>query len=577
MCARCRTVIRTKGPPPNFCEEKQGGCGKVNVDYETKSRKAKTIFHKLVLVIENDPRPRPNPIKIEDPIKLGITSDEPEKQIIELLMDGIHTPRPNGDRLIGEEYNSMLSLLCCVSTLCFPSTNLAVLGQSGTGKTVIIMGVEQILPREWVTVSGIPLVSQFSEKALKYLGKRRVSENGEPTKVEVNLSGKVIVMIDDSGDQTAFLDQIKPLLSHDREEVSIFISPTGGEKAGTIFIIHGWPSVIRVSTDAKSETEISGRFLTISPNKPDQKLIISDRCKRYQYGIGPDYDVIGKCQSYLNSLKPVNVIIPFDLESTWPDGEQSLRHHAKCMSLIENVACLFQHWRPWLDADTIIATQGDVLFALHLMEPLMKSMIHNVPPDIIKFYNMMEASGEFGGVFNTKDVEHFAKNQNISRPTFYRTYWKSIKDFMLYETEAPDGQNKKYNYYVMPNEVSPVSTGIRSVIPLQSQWLQEFCIQKGLQVSQISVYTGSNLKPEEIVHILNTSYTHIYDTFDTSMYNLTERLIKTGVLEVSGSEIPNDTYDTQNAKSVGSDKKGLDIYSDNARSEHFTDDEWAKN
>lgn len=380
-----------------------------------------------------------------------------EAQIMRMFLRGMQSPRANGKRLVKETPNAFFVLWSAVSTRCTVPINLAVLGQAGAGKTEIVMAVEQLIPPLWTTVNNISLMGSFTPKSLKYMASpiwynegEKGAKKGQPDAMFLDLEGKIIIVTDDTGDQAEFINSIKPILSRDKPETSFFVAPSGSVKRGMNYIVKGWPVMIALSTKTEREAEALGRFFTISPKQPYFMDIIKDKTFRNQYNLKEYPGILSECRKYLSSLRKVEVILPFDVSSTWEkmDREQTLRHYDNFTSLIKQIACFFQHRRPKIDDNTILANKGDFELAALLVSPLMKAMKANVPPVVVKFFESLREKYGASPFYRGEVIEWAMAEWKVTKSTITNTYWGALKDSgLLDNADTPEDKDKRRKYY----------------------------------------------------------------------------------------------------------------------------------
>ena len=366
-----------------------------------------------------------------------------EHNILDKFMQAIRMPRNNGSRLLGEYENSLLTLFTFTSILTRCPLNLAVLGRSGEGKTEITQAVSTILPESWTHIGKYSLTGSFTPKALKYLGqpimKTVKDKDGKEKEVidyfEVNLDGKIIMLLDDSGDQAGFIEACKPLLSRDTETITNYVSPAGNSRHADSHILTGWPCITVLSSSTDREAEQMGRFLTISPSPPKKMTIMSDILIRDAIPTIIDNSLIDECKRYLGTLKKVSVKIPFDLQPivTKISSEQGVRHLKSMQTIIKSIAAFFQPLRAHLPGDesVIFANRGDIELGFRLLFPSMQSSYHNVAPGVLDC--IKDVKSEFGTkpFYCTEVMKHITKLYGISDGTFYTSYWNSMKPCSL--------------------------------------------------------------------------------------------------------------------------------------------------
>lgn len=194
--------------------------------------------------------------------------------------------------------------------------NMAILAPSSDGKTHATVQVAKIFPeKDFISVgrmSPTALIHQYGvlvdengnniEEKLKTLQKiRGTSKNMEEvreaqetiqdlmkrSKNLVDLRNKVLLFLDNPSEQT--YEVLKPILSHDKEEILYKTTKGDGSLKVKETIIRGWPATIVCSAknEAKNEVwpEIETRFFMSSPNNAITKYRNANKLTSQKMGL----------------------------------------------------------------------------------------------------------------------------------------------------------------------------------------------------------------------------------------------------------------------------------------------------
>lgn len=197
--------------------------------------------------------------------------------------------------------------------------NLAILAPTSEGKTFTAVKVFELFPSEDVIFVGrmspsalvhdrgtlvnsknesiedkireltMKLSDEKIDKTSKEEIKTELQNMWRESKKLIDLSGKIMLFLDSP--HTELWDRLKPILSHDKQEIEFRITDKGrnGEFRTSHIVIKGWPSCIFCS--AKNEkrsplwNEIESRFVIASPNMDAEKYRKANRLTGLKKGL----------------------------------------------------------------------------------------------------------------------------------------------------------------------------------------------------------------------------------------------------------------------------------------------------
>ena len=165
-----------------------------------------------------------------------------------------------------DEDNKIITFLCLLSAYTESAQfNISYNAPSSTGKSYIPTEIARLFPEEDVREIGYCSPTAFFHE---------VGEQDEKTKgrILVDLSRKILIFLDQP--HTHLLERLRPLLSHDKKEISIKITDKN-QKQGLRtknVILRGFPSVIFCTAGMRIDEQEATRFLLLSPEVNQEKI-----------------------------------------------------------------------------------------------------------------------------------------------------------------------------------------------------------------------------------------------------------------------------------------------------------------
>ena len=197
-------------------------------------------------------------IEKETPEEIDVSQFKPisSPELIKIL--GLTIKRDDENKLI--TFLAMLSAYTDSSQL-----NISFNAPSSSGKSYIPTEIAMLFPKEDVKEVGYcSPTAFFHDKAEKY--------NKETNELIVNLSHKIIIFLDQP--HTLLLQHLRPILSHDKTEVTLKItdkSQRAGLRTKNV-VLKGFPSVIFCTAGLRIDEQESTRFLLLSPEVNQKKI-----------------------------------------------------------------------------------------------------------------------------------------------------------------------------------------------------------------------------------------------------------------------------------------------------------------
>jgi len=163
-----------------------------------------------------------------------------------------------------DEVNKIVTFLCEVSAYTDNSQfNISYNAPSSTGKSYIPTEIARLFPEEDVIEVGYCSPTAFFHDRGEWIEEKKG--------YLVDLSRKILIFLDQP--HTLLLQHLRPLLSHDKKEISIKItdkSQKHGLRTKNI-LLRGFPSVIFCTAGLRIDEQEATRFLLLSPEVSQKK------------------------------------------------------------------------------------------------------------------------------------------------------------------------------------------------------------------------------------------------------------------------------------------------------------------
>jgi hypothetical protein len=395
--------------------------------------------------------------------------------------------------LVGETKNGLLTFLTMVSSKLPDPINLRLSHRASIGKSTIVTKAAMLYPPEDMIVRG-----GLTKKALYYLPE---AEDVDEKARKLVLRGKVLVILEESESQD-FLNEAKPLLSHDVPTLKYsFVE----EKVTKTVLLEGWPAYIGVTTIPIKGEEHRTRTLLVSPDRGKEKYgaVIDDDAERHAFPWmykAPDVEVFHEA---VRRLKPLRVWTPWlpIVSKEFPKKKaSSMRDWKKLRTYIEAVAFLHQYQRPHIVIDGveyIVAIPLDLEIATKIVEGAMAETIMGLERDVKEFYDFInekvltieetEAAlkdktkkDELKETFTYKDLMKWYEEcfgEPISKTTLRDRYVEKLEDLGLLEI---DTSKKPYKISLCSESSASLANFEKALLKVRSEETKAQIIRKTL-------------------------------------------------------------------------------------------------
>ena len=350
-----------------------------------------------------------------------------------------------------DEENKLITFLCELSAYTESSQfNISFNAPSSTGKSYIPTEIARLFPEEDVIEIGYCSPTAFFHDIGEYQKERRG--------YLVDLSRKILIFLDQP--HTQLLERLRPLLSHDKKEITLKITDKTqkfGLKTKNI-LLRGYPAVIFCTAGLKIDEQEATRFLLLSPETNQEKIreAIHEKIKKetdanaYQEWL--DSDPKRKTlKERIKAIRQEGIIeikigSPEKIEERFFKKNKMLkpRHSrdiGRLISLIKSFALLNLWFRERNDS-IIVANDEDIEGAFKIWDTISESQELGLSPYIYELYYKVILS-----VWNEKNenrsegFEEITGELGLARQDIiqkhYQVYGRFIADWQLRQQIIP--------------------------------------------------------------------------------------------------------------------------------------------
>lgn len=294
-----------------------------------------------------------------------------------------------------DEINKIVTFLCELSAYTDNAQfNISYNAPSATGKSYIPTEIARLFPEEDVIELAYCSPTSFFHDAGEW--------NKEMRGYIVDLSRKILIFLDQPHNE--LLARLRPLLSHDKKEISLKITDKTqkfGLKTKNI-LVKGYPAVIFCTAGLRIDEQEATRFLLLSPEINQEKLRegILEAIKReadnegYQSWLekNPERKLLKERIRAIKqeNIRDIKIANPEKVKERFLGAKKILkpRHQRdikRLISLIKSFALLNLWWRE-RNKSTITANEDDIEQAFKIWKGIAVSQELNLPPYIYNLY-----------------------------------------------------------------------------------------------------------------------------------------------------------------------------------------------
>jgi len=349
-----------------------------------------------------------------------------------------------------DQENKLITFLCELSAYTESSQfNISFNAPSSTGKSYIPTEIARLFPQEDVIEIGYCSPTAFFHDVGRYV---------EGKGYLVDLSRKILIFLDQP--HTQLLERLRPLLSHDKKEISLKITDKTqkfGLKTKNV-LLRGYPAVIFCTAGLKIDEQEATRFLLLSPETNQEKIreAIYEKLKKetdtaaYQKSLDSDPER-NLLKHRIQAIKQANITeikigAPEKIKEGFFKKNKLLkpRHQrdiGRLVSLIKSFA-LLNLWFRDRDGSTIVANEADIEAAFKIWDCICESQELNLPPYIYQLYREVilpawnEKNRDRAEGFEEITGELGLARQNIIQK-HYEVYGRFIPDWQLRQQIIP--------------------------------------------------------------------------------------------------------------------------------------------
>ncbi len=294
-----------------------------------------------------------------------------------------------------DEENKIVTFLCELSAFTDNAQfNISYNAPSATGKSYIPTEIARLFPEEDVKELAYCSPTAFFHDVGEW--------NKEMKGYVVDLSRKILIFLDQPHNE--LLARLRPLLSHDKKEISLKITDKTqkyGLKTKNI-LLKGYPAVIFCTAGLRIDEQEATRFLLLSPEINQEKLregileAIKKEADNEKYKGWLEENPKRKLlKERIRAIKQENIGEikignPEKIEKWFLGANKMLkpRHQRdvkRLLSLIKSLALLNLWWRE-RNGSTITANDEDIEEAFKAWSEIATSQELNLPPYIYNLY-----------------------------------------------------------------------------------------------------------------------------------------------------------------------------------------------
>lgn len=350
-----------------------------------------------------------------------------------------------------DEENKTITFLCELSAYTENSQfNISFNAPSSTGKSYIPTEIARLFPKENVIEIGYCSPTAFFHDIGEW--------KKESKSYLVDLSRKILIFLDQP--HTQLLERLRPLLSHDKKEITLKITDKTqkfGLKTKNV-LLRGYPSVIFCTAGLKIDEQEATRFLLLSPETNQEKIreAIHEKIKKetdadtYQRWLddNPERKLLKERIQAIKqeNIKEIKIGSPEKIEERFLKKNKMLkpRHSrdiGRLISLIKSFA-LLNLWFREKDGSVIIASDNDIEEAFKIWDTISESQELGLSPYVYELYHKVILSAWNEKNENrTEGFKEITGELGLTRQDIiqkhYQVYGRFIADWQLRQQIIP--------------------------------------------------------------------------------------------------------------------------------------------
>lgn len=344
-----------------------------------------------------------------------------------------------------DDQNKIITFLCQLSAYTENSQfNVLFQAPSSSGKSYLPTEVAKLFPKEDVIELGYCSPTAFFHSAGTFDEKKKA--------VIIDLERKIIIFLDQP--HTQLLQNLRPLLSHDKKELNLKITDRNMKKElrAKNIIIRGFPSVLFCTANHRLDEQEGTRFVLLSPELDQEKILAgikekiffeSDR-ERYEKWLNenPDRMLLMRRIAAIKKakIKDIKIGSPEKIEKYFLDQNKFLkpRHQrdvGRILCFTKNFA-LLNFWHRNLSEQTITSNEADIKEAIKVWSQIKEAQDHNLSPYVFNIFKEVILP-----LWNEKNEENKIGTIGLRRTDilgqFHKIHGRNLSDFELRKQIIP--------------------------------------------------------------------------------------------------------------------------------------------
>lgn len=341
--------------------------------------------------------------------------------------------------------NKLATFLCMLSAYTKNAQfNISYNAPSSTGKSYIPTEIARLFPEPDVVEIAYCSPTAFFHEVGTYDKKKN--------EYTIDFSNKILIFLDQPHND--LLARLRPMLSHDKFEIASKItdkSDKGGMRTKNV-TLHGYPAVIFCTAGLRIDEQESTRFLLLSPEVNQDKIIqsiattIQKEANSMEFESQleefPERVLLKERVAAIKAehIEEINIINPDDIKQRFLKRKDKLkpRHQRdikRLLAFVKAFALLNVWWRE-REGNVITANEQDVKAAFELWGRISVSQELNLPPYIYDLYKEVIMV-----IWSTKKNAKKGMRSGISRQEIldqhYRTYGRMLSATLLRQQILP--------------------------------------------------------------------------------------------------------------------------------------------
>ena len=350
-----------------------------------------------------------------------------------------------------DEENKLITFLCQLAAYTESCQfNISFNAPSSTGKSYIPTEIARLFPEEDVIEIAYCSPTAFFHDVGEY--------DKEKKGYVVDLSRKILIFLDQP--HTQLLERLRPLLSHDKKEISLKITDKTqkyGLKTKNV-LLRGYPSVIFCTARLKVDEQEATRFLLLSPETSQEKIreAIHKKIKKetdadtYQEELNndPARKLLKERIEAIKqeNIKEIKIGSPEKIEDRFLEKDKMLkprdsRDIGRIISLVKCFA-LLNLWFRKREESTITASRDDIEEACKIWDEISESQELDLPPYIYNLhYEVILSAWNEKNENRSEEFEQITGESGLTRQDIvqkhYQVYGRFMRDWELRQEIIP--------------------------------------------------------------------------------------------------------------------------------------------